>query len=514
MKKTLIYTLTIILSLAVSACGKVSETITGETTNTESSSTEVSESVNTPVADTITIFSINDVHGSLTESPYHEELGLAKLDYAIRHDEDYDETTSILISCGDAWQGGYLAHEDKSLTDDLLEAMDLQAFVLGNHEFDWGISNIEEQKESSKFPFLGINIFDDHNQYASNIAEPSTIVEKGGVKVGIIGAIGPGQESSISSSALSGYSFSDDLSLVRDEADHLKEEEECDLVVLACHDSSEGYLSNLAYTINTDDIQGVFGGHSHSFDSELLPNSIPYVQGGSNARGYCKIKFDLKMKCAISYRYVSCYDKYHNIAESELNQDMVKLLQDAQSKFDGDVELCKFNGEFRRYEELNRFVPMALHDVAVDYGWEGTNPLIGLHNLSGIRANIPSGSVTKELLFKTSPFDNKVKVIPNVPGRNLSRLMGSIQDNHSSKFYAYYLEDDVQFNTNKTYDVVTIDFVSEGYYWDNSGLSDLSQYELDKEQSQPVYMFDCMIKFIDLYKQTYNTDIFNAIDFR
>ena len=72
---------------------------------------------------TVTVFSINDIHGSL--EPYidpdygNKELGIARLAYAIKNDEDYDPNTSIILSSGDSWQGGYLAHEDRSLTDKL-----------------------------------------------------------------------------------------------------------------------------------------------------------------------------------------------------------------------------------------------------------------------------------------------------------------------------------------------------------------------------------------------------------
>ena len=68
----------------------------------------------------ITVFSINDLHGSLKENPDEGELGLAKLEYAIKNDVDYNPETSIIISCGDSWQGGYLSYKERTITDELL----------------------------------------------------------------------------------------------------------------------------------------------------------------------------------------------------------------------------------------------------------------------------------------------------------------------------------------------------------------------------------------------------------
>ena len=131
---------------------KGSETTKQETSPVSSPVTEEEKSESFVTVDTsseeenkpeiITIFSINDLHGSIKEYPYQKELGLAKLEYAIKHDIDYDPETSIIISCGDSWQGGYLSHEEKTITDSLLSKMGVECMVLGNHEFDWGLETI------------------------------------------------------------------------------------------------------------------------------------------------------------------------------------------------------------------------------------------------------------------------------------------------------------------------------------------------------------------------------------
>ena len=72
----------------------------------EESASSKDTSLNKPK--TVTVFSINDIHGSL--EPYvdpdygNKELGIARLAYAIKNDEDYDPNTSIILSSGDAWQ--------------------------------------------------------------------------------------------------------------------------------------------------------------------------------------------------------------------------------------------------------------------------------------------------------------------------------------------------------------------------------------------------------------------------
>ena len=194
-----------------------------EETTEKSDSSDESNSTDQNKPETITVFSVNDVHGSFEFDADNSELGLAKLDYAIRQDVDYDEETSIILNCGDAIQGGYLSYEDKTLSDKLFYEMGARQMTLGNHEFDWGIDTIRELSKKAPYPYLGCNILDKEGKIA-DFVQGSTIIEKGNVKVGIIGAIGESQESSISDGLLEDYTFSEDLTLIDNEVKKLEKE--------------------------------------------------------------------------------------------------------------------------------------------------------------------------------------------------------------------------------------------------------------------------------------------------
>jgi glycosyltransferase involved in cell wall biosynthesis len=62
--------------------------------------------------------------------------------------------------------------------------------TLGNHEYDWGEDYILENYELAEFPFLAINIYDNDTNKLVEYCQPSVMVEKSGVQIGIIGAIG------------------------------------------------------------------------------------------------------------------------------------------------------------------------------------------------------------------------------------------------------------------------------------------------------------------------------------
>lgn len=458
-------------------------------------------------AELITVFSINDVHGSLKENPDEEELGIAKLEYAIKHDQDYDPETSIILSCGDTWQGGYLANREKTISDELLSMVGVEAMVIGNHEFDWGIDNIKSLKSVSPFPFLACNIRNGNGTHTNELSDNSAIIEKGGRKVGIIGAMGGGQESSISTNSLEGYSFDTRTSIIQDEIEALQNQN-CDLILLGIHDSSESsYVNSIANTFDITQIQGIFGAHTHTFENTTVgKNNIPFVQGGSNTRGYAKMSFSVKAKKAIEHSYVRAFYSGYNVEDSLLNQDILNKIREADSKYNGSEVLATLDGDFRRYYELNKFVPEIMLKEAIKYGFKGKNELISIHNLAGIRANLSSGPLTREALFKVEPFENKVKIIKDVSGNSLSGLLGTVKGTYQTGYYAYMRESEESFSASKTYDVITIDFVSEGKYGLRA-FGNATQYDI--RDTDP-YIFDIMVDYLCENKNK----VYSASDYR
>ncbi len=513
--KHILFLLPALLSLV--GCDFILDPSTTDKTTTTSSDLSISTSSSASAtssqgekAELITVFAINDVHGSLKENADGGELGLAKLEYAIKHDVDYDPSTSIIISIGDSWQGGYLAYKDKALTDELLSDLGVEAMCLGNHEFDWGIDTIKELKAKSPFPFLACNIRTPNGAHTNELSDNSTIITKGNVKVGVIGVMGSGQESSIATSSLAGYSFDSRVSLIQDEVEYLNGQG-CDLVILAAHDSytaSSGYVNSIANTFDTTQLQGIFGAHTHSFESkELGDNKIPFVQGGCNTKGYSKMSFSVKQKKALQHSYVKAFNSTnYNVDASLLNQDILTKIEVTDSKYNGAEAICKLEGDFRRGYELNKFVPEIMLKQAIAYGFKSSNELIALHNLSGIRSDISSGTLTREKLFKVEPFENKVKIIKNVSGSKVASLIGDVKGTYSSSYYAYMRESDQAFSSSVTYDVVTIDFVSEGTYGQRA-FGNATQYDL---RSENPYILDVMIDYL----VSSDTETYYASDYR
>ena len=140
----------------------------------------------------IDIFELNDTHGAYWDD--ESIVGISRVATVIKNNSS-DAYGVVKIANGDMLQG--TAFSNMLLGEPAIAAlneMNFDAFVIGNHEFDWGIDNLSVYKDGNPLngelecPFLGANI---RNRYGErpDWIEPYTVVEKGNVKVVIIGII-------------------------------------------------------------------------------------------------------------------------------------------------------------------------------------------------------------------------------------------------------------------------------------------------------------------------------------
>lgn len=104
----------------------------------------------------------------------------------------------ILLDAGDLLQGNPLAYVAARLSGNrinpiiaAMNAMQYDAAAIGNHEYNYGVPYLDSAIRQAKFPFLSANTYriDPAGVHAYNAW---TILDRAGVKVGIVGATTPG----------------------------------------------------------------------------------------------------------------------------------------------------------------------------------------------------------------------------------------------------------------------------------------------------------------------------------
>lgn len=290
---------------------------------------------------TITILGTSDVHGQLFNYNYENDEtdnrgSLVQLSALVKSVREENPNT-ILIDSGDMIQG-------TPLTDDIfntvlvkephpvVKAMNFikyDSMTLGNHEFNFGLDLIRKIVEEAEFPVIAANVYNKND--GSHFVKPYTIVERGGVRVGIIGAVIPAvpmwDGPKVASLDFKGISLE-----VKKIYDKLINENLVDLVIVSTHTGLEGMdnkpgTAALEVIETTPGIAALFIGHDHASVSEVK-NGVSVVGPKNAAREVVRIDLALE-KHDQRWKIVSNKPQIISLDEYPVDEDLSEKLSHA-----------------------------------------------------------------------------------------------------------------------------------------------------------------------------------------
>jgi len=186
----------------------------------------------------------------------------------------YGEDRVLLLHAGDFSQGSPYFTELKGTLEPLvINDFAYDCVTLGNHEFDNDIEALTERlKMLDGTPVVCANL--DLSPFElGEYVKPYAILERAGLKIGIIG-LEADISTSVTRTVSSRMQQLDNVEVTNRWADYLHETEKCDLVILLSH---AGYDVDQEIVPETRWVDLVIGGHTHTFVDDFL-----YVE---NARG-------------------------------------------------------------------------------------------------------------------------------------------------------------------------------------------------------------------------------------
>ncbi len=405
----------------------------------------------------IDFYALNDFHGAIEERNDEGTAalpGIGKLNTFLKTRRNDNPGGTILLANGDMWQGSADSNITRGETvTHLLNHMGFAALTLGNHEFDWSIDVIRQNKAISNFPYLGANIIEKGTTNVVDFVDESPLLERDGVKIGVIGTMGSSLETTVQPNLISNIEFDVTTDYVVNEAARLRDLG-ANIVVLATHDSWFGNLKEEQSAIlGADVVDAIFTGHQHVLHNEPGLN-VPILQARAYGRdvqyvslGYNKVTEDVKL---------IEYDVVENISEMNLAKDETSemIANYFYEKFNIDAIKNEVLGSLINREmnrgAVARFAINVLTDAFSDQGVVGA-----MHNVNGgIRATIELGPILYKHIYNAFPFDNEVYLV-ELQGRRIKNLTAA------SNIQYYWGVDRATLDDFATYYVATTNFVYE-----------------------------------------------------
>ncbi len=363
--------------------------------------------------------------------------------------------TTLLVDNGDSIQGeslGTLTKGEAML--ELMNAMDYDAAIPGNHEFDYGVEQFLALKEKAGFPYISCNI----TKEGSLLLAPYVIKEAAGMKIAFVGVTTP---ETVISSARSRfrnekdeliYSFMEDktgeklYAAVQKAVDDARAEG-ADYVYVLAHLGMEAASQPWTYAdviSHTNGIDVLLDGHSHDTEQVVMKNK----DGADVVRS----AVGAKLSC-IGYSRISPEE---GIAETNVwswpNDVSAAQLMGITNEISGKIDAAKAVME----EELNRVIGRSavdltiydpeekdangspirmvrraetnLGDFCADALLRQTGAEIAMVNGGGVRTNIGKGDVTYGDIIEVFPFENQVCVIEATGQQILDALEWGVRE--------------------------------------------------------------------------------------
>ncbi|KPA22078.1 Trifunctional nucleotide phosphoesterase protein YfkN precursor [Shimia sp. SK013] len=320
---------------------------------------------------------------------------------------------SILVDGGDQFQGTlFYTYYKGKLAAEMMNKMGYDAMTVGNHEFDDGPEVLRGFMDAVNFPVLMSNADVSGEAMLADTLAKSTVIERGGEKLGLIG-LTP-QDTDELASPGPNITFSDPVGAVQGEVDKLTEMGVNKIIVL----SHSGYGVDQRVAANTTGVDVIVGGHSNTYlsnTSDRAEGPYPTMVGRTaivSAYAYGKFLGELNVTFNDAGEIVETVGEpiimdgsvsedeatVARIAEAAapLEEIRSKVVAETAEAIDGERGSC------RAAEcTMGNIIADAMLDRVKDQGVQ-----IAIQNGGGIRASIDAGEVTMGEVLTVLPFQN------------------------------------------------------------------------------------------------------------
>jgi 2',3'-cyclic-nucleotide 2'-phosphodiesterase (5'-nucleotidase family) len=291
----------------------------------------------------------------------------------------------------------------------MMNAMRFDAMVLGNHEFDFGQEELKKRMIEATFPVLGANVEELEH------LKPFVILERGGVKVGLIGVVTEETPLSTHPRNVSGLRFLPPAKAVEKYVKELKNK--TDMIIVLSH-LGHGADRLLAQQVKGIDL--IVGGHSHTKIARpaRIGNTL-IVQAWEHGKALGVL--DLKIKGGEIAEYEGRLAEVKPLPGKE-DRQILAIVEKYAQKVDAvlgariGVTEVELDGENVRREETN------LGNFVADILLKASKADAVIINGGSIRTSIKQGEIRVKDVYSALPFGNCIMAI-RLTGRQIAEAL-------------------------------------------------------------------------------------------
>ncbi|RUR13666.1 bifunctional UDP-sugar hydrolase/5'-nucleotidase [Legionella sp. km772] len=328
--------------------------------------------------------------------------------------------------------------------------------TLGNHEFDKGqqalldliygagkppINNWYPMAEyqGAAYPYISANILNAETN--KPMFPPYIIKQVHGIPIAFIGAIVKNTPEMSFPAHIKGLKFIDEAEAINSYLPEIKAQG-VNIIIVLIHEGGEqkpyegptqqdtevhGAIKEIIYRLN-DEVDVVMAGHTHQFMNAFLPNhhgkQVLVTQANSYSSSYAEVSLDVDEKnhhlVKKEARIITTFaNQWPGTTPDPQTQYLVDL---AENKVAPIIQEPIGSAYYPLLRKQNAAGESNLGNLVADAFKKAMNADLAVHNIHGLRADIPAGAITKGAVYSALPFANTV-VLVSLTGQDIYDLL-------------------------------------------------------------------------------------------
>ena len=364
---------------------------------------------------TVTILSYNDIQTAMAQNGSVPRLATLVEQRRAAHDNP-----TFLFGAGDEVSPHSMSPISQWRTPiDVLNEIGPDAEVIGNHDLDYGFDAVANFSAASEFPWLLANVVNSETGEPVEGTKPYTVVEKDGVKVGVVGLVDQKIKSKTAVDfAKQGYELQNYSEVGSKYATMLKEEQNVDVVVALGH---FGVPVAKDFAKNTENVDVVLVGDDEIKYKPQVTDGVVISEAEARAAYLGELNLTVQDGDVTSWNG-RLIETTENVTKDQNVSNIITEARGEQlSRVAGTSTVpldARFSSNYHDETGLGNMITDA-------FRWK-TGADVALTNAGGIRSGTTyeAGNVTAGEVYNMLPFNNHLVTV-ELTGSQLEQVLQS-----------------------------------------------------------------------------------------
>jgi 2',3'-cyclic-nucleotide 2'-phosphodiesterase (5'-nucleotidase family) len=396
----------------------------------------------------VTILHFNDLHGHVENL---EEMAAAI--ERVRAENKAAGVYTLVFNGGDMISGTPFSSRYRGEAEEkAMDAMGIDALVVGNHDFDFGRDVLERMTKDKGFKALSANVR--KKDTGKLLVDPYAVFDLApDLKIAVIGITHPGTALMTTPESVADLVFEDPVKTAKKYTRKLKKEN--NIVIALTH---EGVDNDARLAKKDKNISLIVGGHDHVREESycIAIKKTIACETPANGTYLGRIDFTVNGKEIEGLKY-SLVPLVGKTEDPKVKKILAPYIASVEKEMKEVIGVATKDYIHKRADpgvttDMGRFVTTALK--------ESTGADIALYNRGGIRGSIKKGNITRGMIEEIAPFDNRV-VLVSLKGADIDGMRDKVKKRGKSIQIAG-VKDDERLDPGRTYLVVTDTFLYGG----------------------------------------------------